>query len=535
MISETILPVLFFIWIIRNVLFWTWLWQLKEYRLDRMLTHLKETVAGKELLYSPRSLVKLTALVLYAAVIIFYSLLPAFSILVFAIYGYEVWCVFKEVKNHSLHRPKPTIKAIGICISAFFFAAILYSIPLFTLSLWILIADRLVPFFIVFVIFVLSYPTELYYDFKVERATKKMRENRKILVIGITGSYGKSSTKEYIAEILSSKFKVVKTKGTNNTRIGVAQTVLSQIKKDTEIFVTEMGAYKKGEIAEICSIVNPKVGVLTAVSPQHVSLFGGMSNIMIAKYELIKALSKNGLAIFNGNNTNAVSLYNQTEDIKKVLYKVMKSPSDSHVDIKATHVIASKYGVSFNVERGKKSIRLKAPLIGVHNVENILPAIYLAWYLGMEDADIIDAVAALKPLPRTMIYKKLDNGSIVIDSTFNANPQSFMTVFDYAKHYYGKKILVMQPMIELGGHGPLEHYKVGYHASTSFDYVFVTNKNFYKDLEKGIKDAQGKCVIKFEKPAEIVKFIKSKTAKGESNNLIVFLGRESGQSLGRLL
>lgn len=534
MIIPTVLSVLFFVWILRNVLFWTWLWQVKEYRLDRMKSHLKETVQGKALIYSPRSILKFTAIALYVFVAFFYNLFPLFSILVFIIYLIESINVFREIGENKLRRPKFTIKTISISLLALSFAGLLYVIPLFALSFWVLVVDRIVTFFMAFVIFIMSYPTEFYYDLKVERAMKKMREYRKVLVIGITGSYGKSSTKEYVASVLSAKFKVLKTKGTNNTRIGVAQTVLSGISKDTEIFVTEMGAYKKGEISEICSIVNPKIGILTSVSPQHASLFGGIANIMETKYELIKALPKNGLAMFNGNNTNAVSLYQQTE-VHKVLYKVDRDLGNTHADIKATHVITSKYGISFAVEKGKRKLKLKTPLIGMHNVENILPAVYIAWYLGMDDADIADAVASLKPLPHTMVLKKLPNGTVVIDSTFNANPQSFMTIFDYAKLYSGKKILVMQPMIELGGHGQLEHYKVGYHASTAFDYVFVTNKNFYEDLEKGIMDAQGKCVLKFASLSKIANFITVKTNRRHSNNLTVFLGRETGAVLHKLL
>lgn len=530
-----IISVLFSIWIIRNILYWVALWQTKEYRFDRMLVHLKETKEGGSLLFSPFSLLKWAALVLYIPVALDDNLIPYFSIFVLSVYSFTALSVFNELREKRFKRPKLTIKALIISFLSLIFALGLFFIPLFTLRVWVVIVDKVTTLFIAFLIFVFSYPTELFYDFQVEKARGKIKNLRKLLVIGVTGSYGKSSTKEYIASILSKKFKTAKTYGTNNTKIGVAKNILKQVSKDTQIFVAELGAYKKGEIEEICNMVNPKIGILTAVSPQHASLFGGIANTIEAKYELIKSLPKNGIALFNGNNSIASDLYKKTE-IKKIIYKVFrKSLGEQRVDIKATHVTVSKYGISFTVSRGKRSIRLKAPLIGVHNIENILPGVFLAMYLGMSDEEIEDAVSSLTPLTKTMNLKKLSNGMVIIDSTFNVNPQSFMTIFDYITQYRGRRIIVMQPMIELGSHGGLEHYKVGYHASTLCDYLFLTNRNFYKDIQKGITDGQGKCELISTNDREIAKFIRAKTLRGDSDDVIIFLGRETAKVLRQIV
>lgn len=291
-------------------------------------------------------------------------------------------------------------------------------------------------------------------------------------------------------------FRTIKTKGTNNTPIGLANTILGSLKKNTQVFVAEMGAYKIGEIEEMCQMVHPQIGVLTAVNYQHVSLFGSLENTMRAKYEIIEAVPKDGLALFNGNNENVRLLFNKTTKKKKVLYstanKVNGEKGDSH--IYATDVLVEKSSVSFFAVIGNKKIHLKAPLLGAHNVENILPAVYIAHHLGMKDADIKKAVSLLTPIERTMVYTEA-NGVSLIDDTFNANPQAVMAALDYIKIYKKKKILVMQPMIELGKNAKEEHYKVAKEIGKICDFLFITNKNFYDDIRSGIADSNGKCSL----------------------------------------
>jgi UDP-N-acetylmuramoyl-tripeptide--D-alanyl-D-alanine ligase len=253
---------------------------------------------------------------------------------------------------------------------------------------------------------------------------------------------------------------------------------------------------------------------------------------MKAKYELIEALPKNGLALFNGNNTLSLELFKKTEK-KKALYSVVKKGAFGSADIKATHVVSSKQGTSFTVAKGKKILKFKTPLLGAHNVENILPGIYLALTLGMKDEDIIFAVANLKAMDRTMIRGRMQNGTATLDCTFNANPATFPAVFDYMNHYGGRKILVVAPMIELGKLGRLEHYKVGYNAGMFCDVVYVTNKNFYNDIAKGIEDSGKKCKLYADSPKDIAKRIREKTGR-TSDSVVAFVGREAGGVLRKI-
>lgn len=518
----------FIIWAIRNILFWISLWQIKEYRFDRMRVHARDTEQGRNLFLSPLLFAKLFAIFGYGFVIYQNSLLLSYQVFVGLLFLYQVKDVFLEVKNRTFKRPVFTPKAFVIFLLTTIIVSVFFFLPLLEDSLWLLVLDRIVPVFIAVFIFFFSFPTELYRDFQIGKATDKIHKNKKVLVIGITGSYGKSSTKEYVAQVLRKKYRVLKTKGTNNTAIGVANTVLSGLQTTTEIFVVEMGAYKKGEIAQICQIVHPKIGILTAVNEQHVSLFGSLKKTIETKYELIECLPKNGLAIFNANNQNTYDLYKKT-DIKKALYAC--GDVEKNAQIVATNIQVKKTSVAFTIEYRRRKMRLQAPVIGGHAVENILPAIYLGFYLHMKKEEIKDAVESFTPPEHTMTRHEIAGVSL-IDDTFNANPQSILAALSYMNVYSGRKILVMQPMIELGKDAKKEHERIGKAIADTCDYLLLTNKNHHKDILEGIKKGEKKCHVYFGNASEVIKFIGSHTKKGD---VVVFEGKEAGISFGKML
>lgn len=520
--------VFFLLWFLRNVLFWMALWQIKEYRMDRMFVHITETDQGKKLFFSPLLLCKLLGIFSFGVVIYDSRLLLSYQVFIGIIFFLQALLTLQEIKKRTLKRPVFTIKASVIVFLTIAIVYFFFSFPLLEESLWILMIDRLSPFLIIFFVFLFSFPTELYRDFQVGRAAQKLRLHRKLLVIGITGSYGKSSTKEYLAQILKKKFRVLKTKGTNNTPIGVANTVLSGLQSKTEIFIVEMGAYKRGEIAEICRIVRPKIGILTAVNQQHVSLFGGLDNTSSAKFELIESLPKKGLAIFNGNNQNAYNLYQKTQR-NKILY-LCGTPSQK-ADILGVNVKAEKTYSTFDVLLRRKKIRFKAPIIGGHNVENILPGIYLAFRLGMKEDEVRDAISSLTPPLHTMARHEV-GGISFIDDTFNANPQAVMAALAYMKIYTGKKIMVLQPLIELGKDSFFQHQRIGKAIGDVCDYLLLTNKNYQKAILDGVKKGKKKCSVYTGSTLEIVQFLHKHTKK---RDVIVFEGKEAGQPFTKIL
>lgn len=498
-----------------------------------MLVHLQETYQGRSLFLSWFLWIKVAVIIFYVVVIFSSnSLLVFYDSIIAGIFFVEFIRSCREIFSHTLRRPVPTIKILFLTMLSLYVISFLYAIPLISDSyVWLLFLDRFVVVVISIMVFLLSFPTEMYKDYIVEKATIKLKTMDKLLVIGVTGSYGKSSTKEYIAQVLATKFNVVKTKGTNNTPIGVAKTILSQINKDTDIFIVEMGAYKKGEIEELCSIVHPKIGVLTGISAQHMSLFGSLEKTMQAKYELIESLPKDGLAIFNGNNKNVEILYKQTKK-PKVFYKTNFSLAQkarinekkSEQSIFADTIDVGKDSLSFRVKLKNHYIPFKTMLVGAHVVDNILPAIFLGAHLGMKEKALQNAILQLTPLPQTMILTTLQTGAVSVNDSFNTNPHAVLAVLEYMKLYKKKKILVFSPIIELGKHANLDHYMIGKAASKLCDYIFLTNKNYHASFMKGVEEGGGKCLVEVASFLEITHFILTRTQNGD---VVVFEGKET--------
>ena len=548
---------LFIFWIFRNIFFYLFLWQVKEYRLDRMKVHLKETEQGGKILFSSRSIVKWIIIFAFVFTLFHDEWISIYEVVVFLLYFFEFLFILKEVLSGNFKRPRLNGKSLIIFLLSLGVLFFISLFPIISRSLWLLAIDRITVLIVSFFVWIFSFPTELYRDWKVERATKKIRKLKDLLVIGITGSYGKSSTKEYIAQILEKKFKLIKTSGTNNTPIGIANTILSKLKKDTEIFVVEMGAYKRGEIAQICNIVRPRIGILTSVSSQHLSLFGSLEKTIQTKYELIESLPKYGLALFNGNNANAYSLYEKALDKERgdtprqvAMFETLYNSKDvkaeyAEPDIIAYNVRVKKDHIEFdavvklpNLKTGRKIESITAPVIGVHAIENILPGIYLGSYFGMMPKEIKEAIAAFSPLSQTMTLLPTKRGAAFVDDSFNSNPQAIIASLNYMKLYKeyngvgGKKFLVLNPIIELGKRGREEHFKIAKIASGVCDYLLVTNKNFYQELSDGIRMGEGKCELMTLNIGMIADFIEERTGR---NDVVVFEGKEAGNVLKKLM
>lgn len=519
------------LWIMRNVLFWVGLWQTKEYRLDRLLAHLRETSQGRHLMFSTMSLIKWLLIFSYVFVALNDRFSMQYGVLVSILYILEGSVVFWEFFAGRLRRPVRTMKSLLIILMTLLMMILFVLLPMTDAPLWMLLIDRITVLIIALFVFFFAFPTEVWVDVKIQQAIKKLAHHQKLLVIAVSGSYGKSSTKEYIAQILKEKYAVVKTEGSNNTPVGVTMTILNKIHPHTQVFVVEMGAYKKGEIAQLCEIVRPDISVTTSVSDQHLSLFGTLENAMATEMELIHALpGKTGLALFNGNNPISAKLYTKTKK-NKILYKSLDISGDNKIDMAATNTQVNKDGVSFDVIIKGRKQHFKTSLLGSHMVENILPGIYIAEYLKVSLPAIKKAVAHLIPPPGTMTRKELTNGVTLVDDTFNASPESVMAALKYMQVYDKKKIFVLTPLIELGKNAGERHCAIGRLMSVGVDYLFLTNNNFYKDIMKGIIEGNSKCMVQVGKPDQIAEEI---IRLADGGDVVMFEGKEAGKVLTKL-
>lgn len=526
------LVVLVLFWLLRQIrasLFWLYLWQLKEYHLGRFLDHFR-TEKGKELFLNPLFLTKIILL-------FFIKLDYFFAWFLFFFYILESIKFFKEIRFNNFKRPVLTSKTILLIISTFFFIILfLYFLSFNGIFsgysiLCLLLFDILTPIIISIIVFFIHSITVLFFRNRIiKQATEKRKKFSKILTIAITGSYGKTSTKEFLANILSEKYRVLSTEKHQNSETGVSQCILEKLNSSYDIFIAEMATYNKNGIKLISDIVKPQIGIITGINEQHLSIFGSMENLISAEggKELIESLPKDGIAILNGNNKiiqekeNEIKRYNL--NLKKIIFCSLNNKENLWVD----DIILDKEFVNFKIfSKEGDSAEFKVNLLGVQNIENILMAVCCAKELGMNLKDISNACQKFKTLPNQMELKKKNNINI-IDSTYSSNPSGVIAHLEYLKSWKGKKVIIMPCLIELGKTSKDIHEKIGEKIAEVCDLVIITTKERFEDIKKGaVLGGMDENNILFLADAKI---IKNKIKPYLNNdNVILLEGRSSKQ------
>jgi len=448
------LPFLFLIRVITNILYGIWLWQTKEYRWDRLLVHLRETKEGRDFLFNKKTIL-FNLLFLFIPFVNNPVVLSWYLIFVTTIFFWDVLGIFYRIHMRTLRRPVFSIKAIILLVITFGFVILfLLSIPLWPVMAMVFV-DRLVfPLVSIFVLLVFI-PTTLAKLLLMELARLKIAKMTNLTVVGVTGSYGKSSTKELIADFLSAKFNTLKTPGSVNTDLGIALFILKHLTADHEMFVVEVGAYKRGEIAAVCEMIKPNIGVLTGINEQHIALFGSIENTKKAKFELIESLPKDAMAFFNGEDETCRAMAKWSKVKKTYTYVINDLP---------------------------KKVK-KNPLFA-----NIAGAYFVAIKLGISEKDLEKKLIAASSV---MGIKRREKDSLlVLDDSFNTNPKGFELALDTLSKEKGKKILITPGIIELGTESKRIHTALGEKIGTICDVVILTTDNFREPLEAGIEKTQ---------------------------------------------
>lgn len=320
-------------------------------------------------------------------------------------------------------------------------------------------------------------------------------------VIGITGSYGKTSTKYILHQILSQKFNTLMTPDSYNTPMGICKVIRGDLAPEHEMFIVEMGAYKRGDIRELCNLASPEIGILTAVGPQHLERFKSIENIAKGKYELIESLPSEGLAVFNCDNEICAELADKREQTGNSVrrYATEASPVASvadTADLIATKVRYTDNGLAFTVHANTEKFdmtdtEIQTRLLGKHNVSNILAAMTVAMECGMELEEIQEAIAKVEPVPHRLQLTTGAAGVTIIDDSFNANPVGAKAALEALNEIgNGKKVLVTPGMIELGEKEYEENRRLGADAAAVCDLVILVGPMQTKPILDGLKAAE---------------------------------------------
>lgn len=320
----------------------------------------------------------------------------------------------------------------------------------------------------------------------INQAKKILKEMPDLKIIGVTGSYGKTTTKHYLNRILSEKYNVLMTPGSYNTPMGVVRTIRELMKPYNEVFICEMGAKQKGDIREICDIVHPQTGIVTAVGPMHLESFKSIENVQSTKFELIDSLPSDGLAVIN--NDFEFCANREVGNVKVIRYGITNTDNCQYT---ASDITYTPNGTTFTIN-GPDNFKLEVEtrIVGECNISNILGASVIALNMGVEPSKIKYAISCIEQVEHRLSIKQTPGGVTIIDDAFNSNPTGSKMAIDVLSHFNkdGKRIVITPGMIELGTQQFNLNKELGKYMVNKVDVIIIVGQYNHDAIEEGVKE-----------------------------------------------
>lgn len=361
----------------------------------------------------------------------------------------------------------------------------------------------------------------------LQKIARFWRRKLDLRVIGITGSVGKSTTKELIAEVLSQRYHTLKNPGNLNNEIGLPLTIL-RLGSGYQRAVLEMGFYLPGEIALLCDIALPQVGVVTNIGTVHAERAGSQEAIFRGKSELVQALppSPDGIAILNYDDTWVRKMAEKTS--AQVFFYGLTPDSDLWAD-EITGLGLD--GIRFRLHYRNETLFVRVPLIGRHSVHTALRAAAVGLVEGLTWQEIFDGLSQGHTQLR-LVAVRSENGAMLLDDTYNASPESTLAALNLLEELDGRKIAVLGDMLELGQYERQGHELVGVRASEIADILITLGERAHVIAEAARKSGMKKTsIIEFEGVDEVVDWLN----KNISNNDAVLIKGSHGLRMDRIV
>ncbi len=564
------IPVL--IVLVKKYLWDLYYWQIKEYRWDRFWTHIRWDQEEQNRNYYNVGL----KFILFATVTLIFE--APFLVLIAIVTSYIVW-VFEsfdfvsDIFTKKLIKPSlknirnilimlflivisillPLLLSIPFALldrtsidqytvleyfNNFFGSQIIFVYPdifiliglLTLLGLFLDLASPLITPFGVILTWPLSYIRRWMI---INKAKKKFNSIRnQVTLIGITGSQGKTTTKELLYEVLKTKYKVAKTPENYNTDIGVSLAIMSEIQDDTEIFIAEMGAYKRGEIKKIVNSFTPDISLITDIDTQHIGIFGGRKELAEGKSEIVRYMRTNGLAVLNGDNEACREIADKLENFiilvssdKGNFLKLNKIESPKRKYIKATNVKANNGSVSFTIKDNNEESKIRLVNFGKHLVNNVLEVIATATKLDMTISEVVNALEKTKiELPRLSIDTG-DNNTIIINDSYSSSYKGFIAAVEFMNEIpmdkNAKRIVITKGILELGREKKTIYKDLMNKIRKDIDILITSDSLLYKTFEEENLNVE---IIKVRTADDMIYKFRE---KAKPNDVVLLEGRLS--------
>ena len=319
-------------------------------------------------------------------------------------------------------------------------------------------------------------------------AKRILRSMPNLTIIGVTGSFGKTSTKHYLYRILSEKYNVLMTPGNFNTTLGVIRTVREHLKPHHQIFIVEMGAKQTGDIKEICDLVHPTIGVVTAVGEMHLETFGSLENVLRTKFELIDALPTDGLGVVN-LDSEPIAAANLAHRCRIISYGV-----ENKADYRAEQIDYAPTQTSFAITAGGNTREgYTTHLAGRGNILNLLAAVAVADALQVSEALQKRAMRQIEQIEHRLSIKRTAGGITIIDDAYNSNPagakMALEVLRDFRRADGGRRIVVTPGFVEMGDSQYRNNKELGANIAAAADIAIVVNRVNRDAIVAGLAEA----------------------------------------------
>ena len=407
---------------------------------------------------------------------------------------YFIICYYinnRKVKSEQVKKPlvfTPRVKRLYVTIAIFYIllgyiTTLLYYNEL-NLNFYCFYIGLIIYFNYLFVYLcnVINKPIELIVFNHYKRMAKsKLDSMNNLKKIAITGSYGKTSTKNFLNEILNMKYNSFATEKSFNTMNGLMISINNKLDKFTDIFISEMGASRRGEIKEKTNFIKPQYGILTIIGSAHLESFGSQDNIVKGKFELVDNLPDDGVCVLNFDDP-----YQTNYKIRSKCKKIWVSLNNKKADVYASDIKLSSKGTSFKAHFNNKSILLETKLLGTHNIYNILQSAALAYELGLTLEQIQTGVKRIRSVEHRLELRKFGDITI-IDDAYNSNPVGSKKALEVLNLMEGKKIIVTPGMIELADKQYELNMEFGKSIAKVCDEVILIGEEQTKPILDGLK------------------------------------------------
>lgn len=319
-------------------------------------------------------------------------------------------------------------------------------------------------------------------------AQKRLRAHKDLIIIGVTGSYGKTSTKNYLYRVLSEKYNVLMTPGNFNTTLGVVRTIREHLEPYHQVFIVEMGAKQRGDIRQICDLVHPSIGIVTAVGQMHLETFGSFENIQKTKFELIEALPADGYGVINAESQGIASYGGVPEHCRVESYGI-----DAHrCSARACDIEYSASGMEFDLITRSGETHYQTHLLGDNNILNLCAALMVGEYLGVSEEQRQRAVSKIQPVEHRLSMSR-KGGLVMLDDAYNSNPEGAamaLSVLHSIKIPQGANRVVITPgFVEMGPAQADACRRLGALAAKSADILVIVNRTNREAILAGAREA----------------------------------------------